>query len=148
MPSNPTLDPELLAVFETMGGGDDAAGLESFHDPFFSLDPSSATLVTRAQLGAALPMRRQLFAAVGARGTTLRDIDVDPLDADHAVVRTAWQVGFDDDSAAPLTLESSYLVRRFEDGWRVLVYLNHHDLPSLLADRLAGPQRSTGSVTQ
>lgn len=135
MRSTDELDPKLLAVFEAMGGDDDATSLKSFHDPFFSLDPSTATLVSREQLAMALPMRRQMFGAAGARGTTLRDIEVQRLDAEHAVVRTRWHLEFADKAAEPLILESSYLMRLVDGEWQVIAYINHHDIAQLLAQR-------------
>jgi hypothetical protein len=39
---------------------------------------------------------------------------------------------------APVTLRSSFLLRRTEDGWRIAVYLNHESLLELLGVSASG----------
>lgn len=132
MPDARDVDPQILAVLDAMTSG---GGTEPFHDPFLSLDPTSVHVVTREQFTAALPLRRQLFASIGATGTVLRDVRVETLDEHHVLATTSWAVEFLDDAAEPLTLESSYVLRRDGDGWVVVVYLNHRDLGALVARR-------------
>lgn len=62
-----------------------------------------------------------------------------PLDDAHLLARTVWDVDVDATDAPPLELHSSYLLRRSGERWQVVVYLNHQDLPQLLAG-LSGSQ--------
>ena len=132
MTVSPETEQELRAVLEAMSTDDTAS---VFHEQFFSLDPLTVTLVSREQLARSLPMRRGMFASIGATGTTLRDLEARPLDDLHALVTTTWDVDFVDEAAAPLVLESSYLMRRVDDTWHVIVYLNHRDIAAVIAAR-------------
>ncbi|MDM7855283.1 nuclear transport factor 2 family protein [Cellulomonas alba] len=123
---------EVRAALETMSG---SRSTDVFHDQFLSLDPAAVALVSRDQLARALPARQAMFAAIGATGTTLRHLDVHELDDRHVLATTTWDVDLVDEAAEPLTLESSYLMRRMDGGWRVLVYLNHRDIAAVVAER-------------
>jgi hypothetical protein len=131
MPSSHTVA-EVRAALESMSGSRSA---DVFHDQFLSLDPAAVTLVSRDQLARALPARQAMFAAIGATGTTLRHVDVHELDNLHVVATTTWDVDLVDETAEPLALESTYLMRRVDGAWRVLVYLNHRDIASVIAAR-------------
>jgi ketosteroid isomerase-like protein len=103
---------------------------EMFLDQFLNLDPSSAAPVARDALVAFLPRRKAVFERAGASGTRLTGVQVDTLDDRHALARTTWDVVFDTDHA-PVGLEATFLLR-YEDRWRIAVYLNHHSLLELL----------------
>lgn len=138
MPSTDSEHPDLRPVIERLGS---EAGTDLFAEQFFSLDPRSATLVTRDQLRAALPMREQLFRSIGVVGTQLATLSPQWLDDQHVIVSTTWDVAFDEESgAAPLVLRSTYLLRRSEAGgeWEALVYLNHQDIRQVIGERQAG----------
>jgi hypothetical protein len=128
---------DFIVAFAEAGdrGPDESAAL--FCDTFLSLDPSSARPVTAEQLAASLPMRAALFASIGAQGTELVEFSEQPIDAHHTLLRTAWRVRFADSDAEPLTLESSYLLHRGADGWRIAVYLNHADIVAVIRERQA-----------
>jgi hypothetical protein len=113
-----------------------AQGARAFHERFFSLDPEAVTLLTRAQLAAALPGRAAMFSRIGAVGTTLRTVRTDPIDDMHVLARTVWDVRFRDPHATPLALEATYLMRLIEGEWKVLVYINHRNIAATIAERL------------
>jgi hypothetical protein len=124
---------DLFAAFEEASRTEEWRRFERLFLPtFLSLDPDSATPVERDALIAFLPHRRGVFARAGASGTRLTGLEVTPLDDSHVLARTSWDVVYDDPHD-PVTLRSSFLVRRTEDGWRVAVYLNHESLLVLLA---------------
>ncbi|WP_322781039.1 nuclear transport factor 2 family protein [Frankia sp. Cas4] len=116
---------------------DTAALSDMFAEEFLSLDPSHATCVTREDFVRTLPLRERLFASVGATGTTLTGLSETSLDGLHTLVETTWSVQFDANHIAggELTLSSAFLLRRYDDRWRVVAYLNHHDIVSVLAAR-------------
>ena len=130
--------PELRSFFERLGARQDSspeAGVVSFHDQFFSLDPHAVNLVTREQLAAALPMRAAMFKSIGAAGTRLTDLSEIWLDDRHVLASTEWDVVFASAEAEPLTLSASYLLRRTDDDWEILVYLNHQDIRRVIGAR-------------
>ena len=98
-------------------------------------------LVTRDQLAAALPMRAAMFKSIGAAGTRLTDLSQIWLDDRHVLASTEWDVVFASPAAEPLTLSASYLLRRTDDDWEILVYLNHQDIR-----RVIGARSVTGSA--
>lgn len=106
-----------------------------FSGVFMSLDVNSATAVSPQALLAALPRRRQLFEAIGSDGLELADISEMPLDDLHTLVRTSWRVRMRDRALRdPLFLLSTFVLRREDGGWRIVLYLNHQDMNKLFSD--------------
>lgn len=97
---------------------------------FLTMDPTSAAPVAREALIAFLPRRKSIFERAGATGTTLGSLHVEPLDDNHILARTTWDVVFDHDRD-PVALRSTFILRR-EDRWRIAAYLNHGSLLELL----------------
>lgn len=131
-PSDLDLESQLEAVLTTMATD---ATASVFYERFFSLDPTSVSLLSRDELAAALPMRQQLFATIGATGTHLRSLEVSELDTHHVVATTTWDVEFADPAAEQLVLESSFLLRRAGESWSILAYINHRDIAAVIAER-------------
>jgi hypothetical protein len=132
--------PDVSAFFERYGQAGNALDIEvlseCFFDTFLNLDPSVATPVKREALMAALPMRERMFGSVGAEGLDLTALSETPLDEKHTLVRTTWAVRFAPDShARPLNLDATFLLRRADGGdWRIVVYLNHHDVQATIRE--------------
>lgn len=132
--------PEVQAFLQQFSGAgshtDPDAQLQCWADSFLSLDPNRATPVTRAQMLAALPQRRAMFARIGATASELIDAREMPLDDRHIVVRTSWRWDLADtpDAADPLVLHSTFLLRRETTGW-IVVYLNHQDVAAAITER-------------
>jgi hypothetical protein len=134
---------ELFADFTNPGGRSNTKMSDLFSEEFLNLDPASCSVVQRGQLIAALPARSQLFSSIGAEGTTLVELEEHRIDEAHRLVHTAWKVRFTDPDAKPLTLRSTYLLRREDDSWRAVVYLNHLDLKDEIGARLRSLPDST-----
>lgn len=131
---------DLRTFFEGFNSGDDtnvSASADLFYEHFLSLDPNTVTPVTRERLRSVLPMRAKMFASIGASGSRLRDHEARHLDDQHVVVDTTWDVAFKDEAAQPLALHSTYLLRLVDGQWQVVVYINHQDIGSVIAERRA-----------
>jgi len=127
------LDPDIRAFlpeFERRGADPESDAGEQFADQFVTSGPQQAMVVTREALVASLPRRRQMFAGAGVGSA--RCIDAAQLDLDdhHLLVRSDWDA--DRTGAEPLRLESTFLLRRDNDGPRILAYLNHRDIAAAL----------------
>jgi hypothetical protein len=128
-PLTPDID-AFLAEFERRGTDPQSDSGEQFADQFLTVDPGQAAVLSRAMLTAALPARRKMFdtAGIGA----VRCVAASQLDLDerHLLVTADW----DAERAAgePVRLQSTFMLRREDDGPRILVYLNHHDVMALL----------------
>ena len=113
---------------------DSAALMNMFSDVFMSLDASTMAAVSPQALLAALPRRKQLFEAIGSDGLELADITELPLDDLHTLVRTSWRLQLRNQAACdPFRLLSTFLLRKDDGAWRIVVYLNHQDMSQVFA---------------
>ena len=102
---------------------------------FMSLDASSAAAVSPQALLAALPRRKQLFEAIGGDGLELADISETPLDDRHTLVRTSWNLRMRlGPPRDPVCLRSTFILRKDGRAWRIMLYLNHHDMNKLFRE--------------
>jgi hypothetical protein len=99
---------------------------------FMTLDASSATAISPQALLAALPRRKQLFEAIGSDGLELAEISEMPLDDLHTLVRTSWNLRMRDEPPGdPICLRSTFILRKDDRAWRIVLYLNHQDMNKL-----------------
>ena len=103
-----------------------------FADQFLSLDSSSAHALTPPALMAALPRRKALFESIGS-GLELNELAETRLDDDHTLVRTSWMLRRrgGESPHPPIMLKSTFVLRREQGGWRIVLYLNHQDMGML-----------------
>lgn len=114
---------------------DSEALTSSFCDVFLSLDASSAVAVPRQALLAALPRRKQLFEAIGSDGLELADISEMALDDLHTLVRTSWNLRMHHKPPrGPICLRSTFILRKDDGAWRIVLYLNHQDMNKLFTE--------------
>src|SRR5215475_420977 len=106
-----------------------------FCDVFMTLDASSAAAISPQALLAALPRRKQLFEGIGSDGLELADISEMPLDDLHTLVWTSWRLRMRGQAPRdPIFLLSTFILRREDEAWRVVLYLNHQDLNKLFSE--------------
>jgi hypothetical protein len=103
---------------------------QQFAETFLSADPTQVMPVPKAAFLAALPRRQALFEAAGATGVRLVSVNEQALDARHVLATTEWVVERTD--AAPIRLASTFILRRANDSFVVVFYLNHQDLGEIL----------------
>jgi hypothetical protein len=110
---------------------------------FMSLDASSATALSPQALLAALPRRKQLLESIGSDGLELADISEMPLDDLHTLVRTSWNLRLRNRPPRdPVCLRSTFILRKDDRAWRIVLYLNHQDMNKLFNELApAGPRR-------
>ena len=131
--------PDVRAFFgryECAAEGLDAEALASMFWPvFLSLDASSAAALSPQALLAALPRRKQLFEAIGSDGLELADISEMPLDDLHTLVRTSWNLPMRSGPPRdPVCLRSTFILRKDDGAWRIVLYLNHQDMNKLFSE--------------
>ena len=111
---------------------DSEALMTCFWAVFMSLDASSATTLSPQALLAVLPRRKQLFEAIGSDGLELADINEMPLDDLHTLVRTSWNLRMRNQPPRdPVCLRSTFILRKDDRAWRIVLYLNHQDMTKL-----------------
>jgi len=112
----------------------------SFADVFLSLDARSAVAVSPRALLAALPRRKQLFENIGSDGLELADISETPLDDRHTLVRTSWHLRMQNRAPRdPISLHSTFILRKDGEAWRIVLYLNHQDMTRLFSELAHAP---------
>jgi len=122
--------------FERASESLDSEALASlFCAVFLTLDRSSAAAISPPALLAVLPRRKQLFEAIGSDGLELADISEMPLDDLHTLVRTSWNLRMRHGPPGdPVRLRSTFILRRDDGAWRIVLYLNHQDMNKLFRD--------------
>jgi hypothetical protein len=117
--------------------GDAEEAVKQFADVFMAADPSGTRAVHSSALRMAIPQRKKLFESVGSSVTTLASVEQITLDDRYVLLKTEWLLKFDRGVGLceELTLRSTFLVHRSADGMKIVLYLNHQDLTSLLRKR-------------
>ena len=121
---------DFLTAFDQSRSGSETRG--QFGESFLALDPNNVAVLSPGMLAAALPERRRKFADAGVTVVRRREARQLELDTKHLLVTVAWDA--DREGRPPINLESTFLLRRDAAGVRILVYLNHHDVPAQLGD--------------
>ena len=122
---------DVAEFFDRFATASDGA---EFHPTLLTLDPVSVTPVTREQVVASLPRRKEFFAGLGITGMTLDSLDESPVDEQHTLVRATWRLERTQSSSVPegTIFTSTYLLRKVDGEWQIVVYLNHQDLRRLV----------------
>jgi hypothetical protein len=111
---------------------DSEALTSCFWAVFISLDACSVTTLSPQALLAGTPRRKQLFEAIGSDGLELADISELPLDDLHTLVRTSWNLRMRNQPPRdPVCLRSTFILRKDDQAWRIVLYLNHQDMTKL-----------------
>jgi hypothetical protein len=123
---------DVAEFFDRFATASDGAG---FHSTVLTLDPVSVTPVTREQVVASLPGRKEFFAGLGITGMTVDSLDESPVDEQHTLVRSTWRLERAESSSIPegTIFTSTYLLRKVDGEWQIVVYLNHQDLRALVS---------------
>jgi hypothetical protein len=81
-----------------------------------------------------LPSRRALFESVGSDGLELSELEETPLDEVHTLVWTSWVLQLRRESGrASIKLKSTFVLRRDQGEWRIVLNLNHQDRGKLFS---------------
>ncbi len=129
---------DFLKRFEinaNVGSADEI--VEQFADVFMAADPSGARAVPSSKLLTAIPQRKKLFESAGGGATGLVSVEQTRLDDRYILLKTAWLMKFDRGNGPSdnLILRSTFVLYRSNDGLKIVFYLNHEDLVSLLRER-------------
>jgi len=138
--------PDVRAFFQRYErAAEDIDGQELtalFAEVFMSLDASSVHAMSPQALLAGLPRRKQLFEAIGSEGMELAELSETPLDDRHTLVRTSWNLRMRNGTGRdPISLRSTFILRKDDRAWRIVLYLNHQDMAKFFTE-LAPPGRS------
>jgi hypothetical protein len=119
--------------------------VEQFADVFMAADPSGARAVPSSKLLMAIPQRKKMFESVGGGTTALASVEQTRLDDRYVLLKTEWLMKLDRGGGPGevLTLRSTFVLYRSDDGLKIVFYLNHEDLMSLLREKGSLPPKKT-----
>src|SRR5579864_5807904 len=129
---------QFFRTFETNTMNDDIqATVSQFADVFMAAGPQGAQAVRATDFAAALPKRKQMFAALGCRSTELVGLTENRLDARFVIASTRWKMTFVRPGSQPqdVLAESVYIVDTHGDEPKIVFYLANQDLMQVLRER-------------
>jgi hypothetical protein len=122
---------------QASNGGDTAAILELFADPFTVATPQGPQTVRVSDFAVIIPRRKALFDKLGCREALLDSLKVTPLNDHFALVDTMWRMRFllSNGRSDTFTVASSFLVYLKGSAVKIFVYMPHQDIMAVLAER-------------
>jgi len=135
-PSNDPIETFFREFEQRSDSGDIPALLPQFADTFMAAGPQGAQCICAADFAMALPKRKQFFDSLGCRSTSLVSLDHDRLDARYVVAKTRWRMTFAREAGElkDVVADSTYIVDTGADAYKIVFYLSHRDLMTVLKD--------------
>lgn len=129
--------------YERCANQDDAGRIGSqFAEVFMTADPSGTRVVSTESLVAGVSKRKRLFESLGSRSTTLVSLKQKDLNDRYVLAETEWLVRFDREEVGELSLRSSFVMHRSNDGLKIVFYLMHQNPMVVLKERgLLAPEK-------
>jgi hypothetical protein len=124
--------------FQSLSAASDVEGLAAMYAAHVMIaGASGAQVVTSDNLQRAIPRRKQLLESVGYQNTALVGFEETALGDRYALVRAEFEWHFNAANGQPATvrLPSIFVVDRGGDAPRIVLYLNEHDVVSVLRER-------------
>jgi len=124
--------------FQSLSAASDVEGLAGMYAGSVMIAGANGVqIVTSADMQRAIPRRKQLLESAGHQDTTLVGFEETALTDRYALVRAQFQWHFKaaNGQAATVTLPSTFVVDRGGDSPHIVLYLNEHDVVSVLRER-------------
>ena len=124
--------------FQSLSAAADVEGLAAMYAPNVMIaGPNGAQIVSSADMQRAIPKRKQLLESVGYQDTALVGFEETALSDRYSLVRAEfrWRFKLPNGQPVTVTLPSTFIVDRGGDSPRIVLYLNEHDVVSVLRER-------------
>src|SRR5262249_47250594 len=124
--------------FQSLSAASDVEGLASMYAGNVMIAGANGVqVVSSADLQRAIPRRKQLLESVGYQDTALAGFEETSLGDRYSLVRAQfrWQFHAANGQPATVTLPSIFVVDRGGDAPHIVLYLNEHDVVSVLRER-------------
>ncbi len=110
-----------------------------FAESFLAAGPQGSKHIRTPDFLQFLPMRHKALAALGCSTSHLVSLSEIPLGDRHLFVTTGWKIETTPPATAgAINVSSSFLLEAQTDAWRIVAYITHNDLESLLTNRANG----------
>lgn len=128
---------QFLRAFERSRHPDDIGRIAScFAETFLVASPDGARAVRAADFALALPKRQKMLEEWGCQSTKLASVRVTALDSRYATAETSWLMSFaHSNGELSDVLVGSTFVLDTESECKILFYLTHQDLATVLRER-------------
>src|SRR5262245_19586872 len=123
--------------FQVLSAASDVGGLAAMYAANVMIaGAQGAMVVSSADLQRAIPKRKQMLESAGYQDTALVGFEETALGERYALVRAQfrWQFKTASGEPATVTLPSIFVVDRGGDSPRIVLYLNEHDVVSVLRE--------------
>ncbi len=116
---------------------DFSAAVSQFADTFMAAGPQGAQCVKASDFVVALPKRKQLFESCGCHSMRLIRVDPHSLGDRYCMAHTRWKMNFaeGDLSSEAEFVDSTYVLEKTDQGFRIVLYLAHQDVFAILKQR-------------
>jgi hypothetical protein len=124
--------------FQSLSAASDVEGLAAMYAGNVMIAGANGVQVVRsADLQRAIPKRKQLLESVGCQDTALVGFEETALTDRYSLVRAQfrWHFKAANGQPATVTLPSTFVVDRGGDSPHIVLYLNEHDVVSVLRER-------------
>ncbi|HKF46841.1 MAG TPA: hypothetical protein VKB38_05740 [Terracidiphilus sp.] len=131
------IDRFFQAFQRASADGDMPALTTLFADTFLTAGPQGARCIPAAVFAPVAAGRKQLFDRLGCRPAELVSVTPTPLDSRYTLVRTEWRFVFEPPGRQSeiIPVESTYLLDTSAEPCRILAYIAHHDIMTILRNR-------------
>jgi len=128
---------EFMRMYERNCTMEDAVPLVAqFTDPFQFAGQEGTKVIGREVFAALLPKRKSMFAQMGCGEGQLVSIETNMLDARYIVARTRWKIPI---RSGEVMIDTSFLIQDVDGDLKIILYLPHDDLQSILEREGAVP---------
>jgi hypothetical protein len=124
---------EFLRCYEQNSNTSDIPALVSqFAEAFIVGGPEGTTVVRASDFAKALPKRKELFHAMGCRGTELIEVKETQISSRYVLASTKWRMVFTNQAGASsdneILVDSSFVIDIEEKRPKIILYVSHQDV--------------------
>src|SRR5215467_14940970 len=124
--------------FQSLSAAADVEGLAAMYAGHVMIAGANGVqVVSSADMQRAIPKRKQLLESAGHQHTALVGFEETALTDRYSLVRAQFQWQFKAANGQPtvVTLPSTFIVDRGDNSPHIVLYLNEHDVVSVLRER-------------
>jgi hypothetical protein len=124
--------------FQSLNAASDAEALAAMYAASVMIGGANGVqVVSSADIQRAIPRRKQLLESAGCQDTALVGFEETALTDRYSLVRAQfrWHFTAANGQPATVTLPSTFVVDRGGDAPHIVLYLNEHDVVSVLRER-------------
>jgi hypothetical protein len=124
---------EMFAAKNAAGDVDEL--LQLFAPTVMIAGPNGTQVLPSNVMAAAIRSRRQRLDSLNVPNATIAGCEATVLGDRYTLARTKWRFDLSRLHTDPVTLSSAFLLEHTGADTRIILYLNHHDIMTVLRER-------------